>query len=52
MEEEKTGKDKWSKEMGLILEYISKVKYGSVVVNIQDGKIIQIEKNEKVRFKN
>lgn len=52
MEEEKINKDKWSKEMNLILEYISKVKYGSVVVNIQDGKIIQIEKNEKVRFKN
>jgi hypothetical protein len=52
VKEENNSKDKWSKEMDLILEYISKVKYGSVVVNIQDGKIIQIEKNEKVRFKN
>ncbi|QNU68589.1 YezD family protein [Ruminiclostridium herbifermentans] len=36
----------------LLLDYINKIKYGSVTVNIQDGKIVQIEKNEKIRIKN
>lgn len=40
------------REIQLLLDYIKLVQYGSVVVNIQDGKIVQIEKNEKVRFKN
>ena len=30
--------------------YIKNIRYGSVVVVIQDGKIVQIEKNEKERF--
>ncbi|QAT51324.1 DUF2292 domain-containing protein [Caproiciproducens sp. NJN-50] len=33
-----------------LLEYIKDIRYGSIVVVIQDGKIVQIEKNEKVRF--
>jgi hypothetical protein len=34
-----------------LARYIQETKYGSVTIIIQDGKIIQIEKNEKVRFK-
>lgn len=34
-----------------IREYIEKIQYGSVTVVIQDGKIIQIEKSEKIRMK-
>lgn len=34
-----------------LAHYIQETKYGSVTIIIQDGKIIQIEKNEKVRFK-
>lgn len=30
--------------------YIKEIRFGSVVVVIQDGKIVQIEKNEKERF--
>lgn len=30
--------------------YIKNIRYGSIVVVIQDGKIVQIEKNEKERF--
>ena len=37
-------------DIRLILEYINKIKYGSVIVNIQDGKIVQIEKSEKIRL--
>ncbi|MCI1955750.1 MAG: YezD family protein [Oscillospiraceae bacterium] len=33
-----------------LAKYIKEVRYGSIVVVIQDGKIVQIEKNEKVRF--
>jgi Uncharacterized small protein len=33
-----------------LIKYIQDIRYGSVVVVIQDGKIVQIEKNEKVRF--
>ncbi len=34
-----------------IVEFIESIQYGSVVVVIQDGKIVQIEKNEKLRMK-
>lgn len=39
------------KELKTIAEYIESVKFGSVNIVIQDGKIIQIEKNEKIRLK-
>ncbi|MFD2973066.1 YezD family protein [Peribacillus deserti] len=29
---------------------LAEVKYGSITLVIQDGKVIQIEKNEKVRL--
>jgi hypothetical protein len=32
-------------------QYIRDIKFGSVTLIIQDGHIIQIEKNEKIRFK-
>ncbi len=32
-------------------EMLSTIKYGSITLIIQDGKLIQLEKNEKVRFK-
>ena len=34
-----------------IKEFLETIQYGSVTVIVQDGKIIQIEKNEKVRIK-
>lgn len=30
---------------------LENLKYGSVTLVVQDGKVIQMEKNEKVRFK-
>jgi hypothetical protein len=35
----------------LLLEYIESIHYGSVLILIQDGKIVQIEKNEKIRLR-
>lgn len=34
-----------------ILDFVASIKYGSVSIVIQDGKIVQIEKNEKIRIK-
>ncbi|EFG87393.1 YezD family protein [Clostridium carboxidivorans] len=33
-----------------LLEMLKTVKYGSVILVIQDGVVVQIEKNEKVRL--
>lgn len=38
------------KDTQVLMEFIEEIKYGSVTVTIQDGKIVQIEKCEKVRF--
>ncbi len=34
----------------LIEELTRNLKYGSITINIQNGKIVQIEKNEKIRL--
>lgn len=33
-----------------LAEYVRSIKFGSVTIQIQDGRIIQIDKNEKFRF--
>lgn len=42
-------------QLNAVFEEISKtletMKFGSITLVVQDGKIIQIEKNEKLRFK-
>ena len=37
-------------QLSQIKTYIESIKYGSVNIIIQDGKIIQIDKNEKIRL--
>ena len=37
-------------ELERIKRHIESVKYGSVNIIIQDGKIVQIDKNEKIRL--
>jgi hypothetical protein len=34
-----------------VQEILSEIKYGSVTLVVQDGKVVQIEKNEKIRIK-
>ncbi len=34
----------------LISEYVKDLKYGNIVLVIQDGKVIQIDKTEKIRL--
>ena len=42
-------------ELEVIIQNIKKMlcsmKYGSITLIVQDGKVIQLEKNEKVRIK-
>ncbi len=41
-----------SSYFGKVEDLIRDIKYGSVTIIIQDGKIIQIDKTEKYRIKN
>ncbi|MDR3363708.1 MAG: YezD family protein [Clostridiales Family XIII bacterium] len=34
-----------------IIKYVNQIQYGSVTIIIQDGHIVQIDKNEKIRMK-
>jgi hypothetical protein len=46
----KTGEilnEKMQKELN---EILGSLRFGSVTLVVQDGKVIQIEKNEKIRF--
>lgn len=40
-----------SEDLQRLLDLLSEIVYGSVTLVIQNGKIVQIEKNEKVRLK-
>lgn len=52
LEEKKKKKHQVSKEeIGKVYEALTEVQYGSVLISIQDGKIIQIDKNEKIRLR-
>lgn len=35
-----------------IAEMLEDIKYGNITIIVQDGKVIQIDKNEKYRIKN
>lgn len=39
-------------ELNKIKQLIESIRFGSVTVVVQDGKVIQIEKNEKIRLDN
>jgi hypothetical protein len=38
-------------ELKQLLEMVNSISYGSITLLIQDRRVIQIEKNEKVRLK-
>ncbi len=38
-------------ELEKLLQVLSKIAYGSVTLIIQNGKVVQIEKNEKLRLR-
>lgn len=38
--------------LNMVQKLVSGMQYGSISIIIQDGKVVQIEKNEKYRMKN
>ncbi len=38
------------KALSEISELVRSIKFGSLTIHIEDGKIIQVDKNEKIRF--
>jgi hypothetical protein len=49
-EQVKENKKKDNKPIEMISKMVGEIKYGTVTVVIQDGKVIQIESNEKFRL--
>ncbi|ROR28213.1 hypothetical protein EDD66_105152 [Mobilisporobacter senegalensis] len=41
----------YEKDIQKVIEFIETIQFGSITLIIQDGRIVQIEKNEKVRMK-
>lgn len=50
MDDKKRGTELEDKHLKKIKEIAADIKYGSVTLIIQDGKIIQIDKLEKIRL--
>jgi hypothetical protein len=45
-------KEQWNSELELkIREALREIRYGTVTLVIQDGRVIQIDKSEKIRLK-
>lgn len=49
--EKATSKDNESDHLEIIKKLIQSMRFGSISIIIQDGKIVQIEKTEKYRIK-
>ena len=50
LEQEQRGSSSSSEVMQLIARAIDGVRYGSIEVVIQDGRVVQVERKEKFRF--
>jgi hypothetical protein len=37
--------------LDILKQMVKEVKYGQIVIVVQDGKVVQIEQNKKVRIK-
>lgn len=45
--------DRWNRELERqVREALHAIRYGTVTLVIQDGRVIQIDKNEKIRLTN
>ena len=36
----------------IVKQMAEEIKYGQIIITIQDGKVVQIEQNKKIRIKN
>ena len=47
----KSSPDLWSKELErLVVDALQSIRYGTVSLVVQDGRVIQVDKNEKIRI--
>ena len=44
-------KEGTSESLKRIDELIKQIKFGSITIHVEDGHVIQVDKNEKIRFK-
>ncbi len=45
-------REEWSRELELkVRDALREIRYGTVTLVIQDGRVIQIDKNEKIRLR-
>ena len=43
--------DTWSRELErLVREALGSIRFGTVTLVVQDGRVIQVDKNEKIRL--
>lgn len=49
-ENNKTNKSISQENLNTLLESLNLIKYGHVTLVVQDGRVVQIEKNEKLRL--
>ena len=40
-----------SEEIKKVEELIKNIRFGSVTIHVEDAKIVQVDKNEKIRFR-
>lgn len=46
-----TGNDPWNMELERVLrESLQSIRFGTVTLVVQDGRVIQVDKNEKIRL--
>ena len=46
-----TSPDIWSRDLErLVREALTSIRFGTVTLVIQDGRVIQVDKNEKIRL--
>ncbi|WP_153127151.1 YezD family protein [Peribacillus tepidiphilus] len=51
MEKDEKKEDQLEQVIPKLRSMLNSMKYGSITLVIQDGKVIQLEKNEKLRLK-
>jgi hypothetical protein len=45
------GPDTWSRELErLVRDTLASIRFGTVTLVVQDGRVIQVDKNEKIRL--
>jgi hypothetical protein len=43
--------DRWSRELELLIrKALNSIRFGTVTLVVQDGRVIQVDKNEKIRL--